>query len=627
MYHNGEFARLLLSLDAGRYDAAGKGLERDDRNDCRARRRPCRRGSLWPRPSRRLTRASPPMTTRPCSSRSGRKPRRWPAARLAAEGPAGKPLYGVPFAVKDNIDVAGLPTTAACPAFAYRPERSAFVVEALERAGAIVIGKTNLDQFATGLVGVRSPYGVPRNALRADLIPGGSSSGSAAAVGAGLVPFSLGTDTAGSGRVPAALNGIVGLEAHARRAFGDRRRAGLPHARHDLDLRARRRRRLRRLSRSPPAFDERDAYSPRVSAAGALGPPRGFAIGAPRRDQCSSSATRRRKPPSRAISSSRRSALEVVEFDFEPFAEAARRCLRGPLGRRALRRGEALIETQPRRPTSGHPRDHRSRAEIRRGRGVRGVLQARRAAAESRARAGGLRRDARPDHAAALHGRRGRGRAVPAQFATSGPTPISSTCSIFALSPSLRHARRRPALERDADRAGGRGRPDRRPRRGGPRALRRADGRDRRSGAGRQRPPPAQRRADRARRGRRASFRPAAEPRACRPRRRFVGEVETTPTTGSSPCRGRGRRSRACSGSPTAPARRSRPRSGRSTPPASAPLSPRFPRRSELGRCGSPAADVKGFLVEAEGVARSRLTASAAGGPIWPPASHCRCGR
>src|ERR1700675_410863 len=134
------------------------------------------------------------------------------AEKLQEKGSAGRPLFGVPFAVKDNIDVAGLPTTAACPAFAYTPEGSAFVVERLERAGAIVIGKTNLDQFATGLVGVRSPYGIPRNALRADLIPGGSSSGSATSVGAGLVPFSLGTDTAGSGRVPAALNGIVGLK-------------------------------------------------------------------------------------------------------------------------------------------------------------------------------------------------------------------------------------------------------------------------------------------------------------------------------------------------------------------------------------------------------------------------------
>jgi allophanate hydrolase len=122
------------------------------------------------------------------------------------------PLYGVPFAVKDNIDVLGLPTTAACPAFAYKPQKSAVVVQRLVDAGAIVVGKTNLDQFATGLVGVRSPYGVPRNPFDASFIPGGSSSGSAVAVAAGLVSFSLGTDTAGSGRVPAAFNNIVGLK-------------------------------------------------------------------------------------------------------------------------------------------------------------------------------------------------------------------------------------------------------------------------------------------------------------------------------------------------------------------------------------------------------------------------------
>jgi len=122
------------------------------------------------------------------------------------------PLWGIPFAIKDNIDLAGIPTTAACPAFAYTPERSATVVQRLIEAGAIPVGKTNLDQFATGLVGVRSPYGVPTNALDKTLIPGGSSSGSAVSVAKSLVSFSLGTDTAGSGRVPAALNGIVGLK-------------------------------------------------------------------------------------------------------------------------------------------------------------------------------------------------------------------------------------------------------------------------------------------------------------------------------------------------------------------------------------------------------------------------------
>ncbi len=123
-----------------------------------------------------------------------------------------KPLWGVPFAVKDNIDVAGIPTTAACPAYAFTPQQDAFVVKTLRDAGAIVIGKTNLDQFATGLVGVRSPYGHPKNAIDPDIVPGGSSAGSGVAVAHGIVSFALGTDTAGSGRVPAALNNIVGLK-------------------------------------------------------------------------------------------------------------------------------------------------------------------------------------------------------------------------------------------------------------------------------------------------------------------------------------------------------------------------------------------------------------------------------
>ena len=122
------------------------------------------------------------------------------------------PLYGIPFAVKDNIDVLGLATTAACPGFAYQPKHSAEVVRRLTEAGAILVGKTNLDQFATGLVGVRSPYGVPQNPFSAGFVPGGSSSGSAVALAIGLVSFALGTDTAGSGRVPAGFNNIVGLK-------------------------------------------------------------------------------------------------------------------------------------------------------------------------------------------------------------------------------------------------------------------------------------------------------------------------------------------------------------------------------------------------------------------------------
>ncbi|MDH7799770.1 MULTISPECIES: allophanate hydrolase [unclassified Beijerinckia] len=133
------------------------------------------------------------------------------AAALGAYDPQ-RPLWGVPFAIKDNIDFACLPTTAACPGFAYAPDEHAHAVARLIAAGAIPIGKTNLDQFATGLVGVRSPYPVPCNSFDAAMVPGGSSSGSAIAVAQGLVTFALGTDTAGSGRVPAGLNNLVGLK-------------------------------------------------------------------------------------------------------------------------------------------------------------------------------------------------------------------------------------------------------------------------------------------------------------------------------------------------------------------------------------------------------------------------------
>ncbi|WFR98680.1 allophanate hydrolase [Rhizobium tumorigenes] len=134
------------------------------------------------------------------------------AAALGPFDPVAKPLWGIPFAVKDNIDVAGMPTTAACPDFTFHPDVDATVVRLLKEAGALVIGKTNLDQFATGLVGVRTPFPVPRNAIDPTLVPGGSSSGSAVATSHGIVSFALGTDTAGSGRIPAGLNNIVGLK-------------------------------------------------------------------------------------------------------------------------------------------------------------------------------------------------------------------------------------------------------------------------------------------------------------------------------------------------------------------------------------------------------------------------------
>src|SRR5512139_4321813 len=132
------------------------------------------------------------------------------AKNLAGRDPASMPLYGIPFAIKDNIDLAGVPTTAGCREYAYTPQQNAFVVQRLVDAGAIPIGKTNLDQFATGLNGTRSPFGACRNALAPEHISGGSSSGSAVAVALGFASFSLGTDTAGSGRVPAAFNNLIG---------------------------------------------------------------------------------------------------------------------------------------------------------------------------------------------------------------------------------------------------------------------------------------------------------------------------------------------------------------------------------------------------------------------------------
>ena len=269
------------------------------------------------------------------------------AERVQASGPEGKPLYGVPFVVKDNIDVAGLPTTAACPAFAYSPGKSAFVVERLERAGAIVIGKTNLDQFATGLVGVRSPYGIPRNALKPDLIPGGSSSGSATAVGAGLVPFSLGTDTAGSGRVPAALNGIVGLKP----SLGALSASGVVPACRTLDtvsVFAGNVADAFAVYEAACAFDEKDAYARALPSPALSALPGGIRLGVPRADQRQFFDDEDAAEAfSQALELARSLGARIVEFDFEPFAEVARALYDGPWVAERYAAVKSLIESNP----------------------------------------------------------------------------------------------------------------------------------------------------------------------------------------------------------------------------------------------------------------------------------------
>jgi allophanate hydrolase len=252
------------------------------------------------------------------------------ATALQVGGAKDRPLFGVPVAVKDNIDAEGFPTTAACPAFAYKPARDSTAVARLRAAGAIVIGKTNLDQFATGLVGVRSPYGIPRNAINSELIPGGSSSGSAAAVAAGLVPLALGTDTAGSGRVPAGLNNIVGLKP----SLGLISTAGVVPACRSLDC----------VSVFALTTDDAwtalavmagpDAADP-YSRARPLKPAGAFAkstrVGVPIAgqrvffgDRASAAAY------DQAIARATALGLDVVEVDIEPFYETARLLYEGP---------------------------------------------------------------------------------------------------------------------------------------------------------------------------------------------------------------------------------------------------------------------------------------------------------
>ncbi len=245
---------------------------------------------------------------------------RVPDATLLAQAEAADislPLGGVPFAVKDNIDVAGLPTTAACPAYAYTPDQTAPVVQRLLNAGAILVGKTNLDQFATGLVGVRSPYGVPLNPFDPAMVPGGSSSGSAVAVSAGLVSFALGTDTAGSGRVPAGFNNIVGLKP----TKGLLSTTGLVPACRSLDC-------ISILALTVPdgllvldvveGYDPTDPYSRHAGP----GPAQGLRLGVPRAPEFFGDAAATEAyaaAQARAV----RLGATLVPFDFAPFASVA----------------------------------------------------------------------------------------------------------------------------------------------------------------------------------------------------------------------------------------------------------------------------------------------------------------
>ncbi len=249
------------------------------------------------------------------------------ARELEARGPEGLPLYGIPFAVKDNIDVFGLPTTAACPAFSYLPEADAYVVRRLLDAGAICIGKTNLDQFATGLVGVRSPYGVPKNAINAAYIPGGSSAGSAVAVASGLVSFALGTDTAGSGRVPAAFNNIVGCKP----TRGLLSTSGVVPACRSLDcvsIFATSATDAHAVLRVTADFDANDAYGRRnprppqrqISRIGIPQPAQLEFFGNSGYSQCWD----------RAVASLSERGFEIIMIDFSPFRNAAKLLYEGP---------------------------------------------------------------------------------------------------------------------------------------------------------------------------------------------------------------------------------------------------------------------------------------------------------
>ena len=259
------------------------------------------------------------------------------------------PLYGMPFAIKDNIDLAGLPTTAACPAFAMQPAASAAVVQRLLDAGAIAIGKTNLDQFATGLVGTRSPYGVCRNSFDPRYISGGSSSGSAVAVALGQVSFALGTDTAGSGRVPAAFNNLVGYKP----TLGRLSTRGMVPACRSLDaisIFALTANDAAVVAQSAAGFDAGDAWSRSARAADRRGWSRqqSFRFGVPlpaQREFFGNAAYAQLFEASIA----RCVALGgiAVDIDIEPLLQVARLLYEGPWVAERYLAVQSLLETNP----------------------------------------------------------------------------------------------------------------------------------------------------------------------------------------------------------------------------------------------------------------------------------------
>jgi allophanate hydrolase len=255
------------------------------------------------------------------------------ARSLQSRDPGELPLHGVPFAVKDNIDVEGLPTTAGCPEFAYTARKTATVVRRLQEAGAILIGKTNMDQFATGLVGARSPYGACRNPFDNNYIAGGSSSGSAVAVATGCVSFALGTDTAGSGRVPAAFNNIVGLKP----TRGLLSAAGVVPACQSLDcvsvfsLTADD---ALQIARIAAGYDESDPYSrpqAKYVSLNSIAPPEKFRFGVPQESQLEFFGDNEsRRVFEAAIKHLEDMGGEKTEIDFGPFLKAARLLYEGP---------------------------------------------------------------------------------------------------------------------------------------------------------------------------------------------------------------------------------------------------------------------------------------------------------